>query len=311
MPTEHKVVVISKLRLLPQTILFYSHELKIITRKSMNTENFKWLRWSVIAVFLAVMLLSSLHQTEFVKGISPTINVLAIFTAVWLHGMKRYGLKNMLIFFLITWLISNSFEALSIQTGFPFGHYYYDQLPGPRLLQVPLIIMFAYFATGYSSWILSQILLRQYAQPLSEKNLFLSPLLAAFIMVIWDLCIDPLCSTVASLWIWPQGGAYYGVPLQNYFGWFMVVFIIYQSFALYLFKTASVTESWDSSFNSKSFWLEVVTIYAIQGLTQPMQYIGSQSHYAIYAAMALVSVFSMLFVALLAFLTVCDSQQLQ
>src|SRR5690606_2511887 len=107
-------------------------------------------------------LISAFWKSALVTQISPVITVIAIFTVIWLHGIALYGIKNIIIFFLITWIISNFFEALSIQTGFPFGHYYYDKLIGPRLFDVPLIIMFAYFGTGYSSWILSHVLLEQY-----------------------------------------------------------------------------------------------------------------------------------------------------
>jgi len=261
-------------------------------------------RWFFILVLLAVTLISALYKTELVMKLSPIVTVIALFTAVWLHGMARYGLKNMLVFFLITWLVSNFFEALSIQVGFPFGHYYYDKLLGPRLFEVPLIIMFAYFATGYSSWILSQVLLGQYAKPLSGKLLFLVPFIAAFLMVMWDLCIDPLCATVASLWVWRDGGPYFGVPIQNYFGWFFVVYISYQLFAFYIANSEATKPTAKEAFITKGFWLEIVTIYAIQGITQILQFFGATSHQDIYASMALVSVFTMLFVALLSFLKI-------
>jgi uncharacterized membrane protein len=50
--------------------------------------------------------------------------------------------------------------------------------------------------------------------------------------------MDPIWATVVRAWIWQQGGPYFGVPLSNFFGWYLTVYIIYQVFALYLRKRA-------------------------------------------------------------------------
>jgi len=34
--------------------------------------------------------------------------------------------------------------------------------------------------------------------------------------------------------VWQHGGAYFGVPLTDFLGWYLVVYVIYQLFALYL-----------------------------------------------------------------------------
>ncbi|WP_078061480.1 carotenoid biosynthesis protein [Legionella saoudiensis] len=261
-------------------------------------------RWAVIAIYLLATLFSAIWHGPVAELFLPIILVLAIFISACLHGTERYGIQNIIIFFLISWLVSHFFEALSIQTGFPFGHYYYDKLAGPRLFEVPLIIMFAYFGTGYASWILAHILLDQYATPLSGKQRFFVPLIAAFIMVMWDVCMDPLASTVYSLWVWKDAGVYFGVPLQNYFGWFLVVYIIYQVFALYIAKHDIMALSKSHIFSSKNFWREAVAIYGIQGLTQLVDPFGASTHLEIYESMALITLFTMMFVTLLASLKI-------
>jgi putative membrane protein len=60
------------------------------------------------------------------------------------------------------------------------------------------------------------------------------PLLAAFIMVAWDLAMDPVWGTVLHAWIWKQGGRYFGVSVSNFVGWYLTVYVIFQIFALYL-----------------------------------------------------------------------------
>lgn len=54
-------------------------------------------------------------------------------------------------------VISNVLENLSIQTGFPFGHYHYTG--GGKIFQVPWFIGPAYLATGYLAWVVATVLL--------------------------------------------------------------------------------------------------------------------------------------------------------
>jgi len=55
-------------------------------------------------------------------------------------------------------------------------------------------------------------------------------------MVAWDLSLDPIASTINQTWIWTQGGGYFGVPISNFLGWSLTVYIFFQLFALYLLK---------------------------------------------------------------------------
>lgn len=114
--------------------------------------------------------------------------------------------KNISIFFLITWAVSFFFENLSIRTGFPFGFYNYSPTLG--FLTVPFIIIFAYFAIGYLSWILSHVLTCQYSRKLEGKQIFIVPFIATFIIVMWDLTVDPISSTLQGLWVWTNSRTY-------------------------------------------------------------------------------------------------------
>ncbi|WP_298627239.1 carotenoid biosynthesis protein [uncultured Legionella sp.] len=267
-------------------------------------------RWFIILIYLVITVVCAFGKTPFINEIAPIISILTIFSAVWFHGLVRYGTKNLIVFFLVTWIVSNFFEALSIQVGFPFGYYYYDKLIGPRLFQVPFIIMLAYFSAGYVSWILANVLLNQYSTRLRGSTLFVVPVIAAFLMVMWDLCMDPLCSTIGSLWVWRDRGLYFGVPLQNYFGWFFVVYIIYQLFALYSSTFYDGEAINTEVLHYKWFWMEAVAVYGILGLTQIVQFIGATDHLETYGSMALISVFTMLFVALISYLKIKENKQL-
>ncbi len=255
-------------------------------------------RWVFIAIFFVVSLLSSFDLGSTINRMTTIGSVISLFFASCLHGLQRYGAKNTFVFFAITWVVSLFFEALSIQVGFPFGHYFYDKMAGPRLFQVPLLIMLGYFGMAYLSWVLSTILLRRYGQRLLGGSLFLVPLVATFIMVMWDVGMDPVSSTIDSLWVWKGGGAYFGVPLQNYFGWFLTLFVIFQIFAIYISRQDDKKGSL-----GKSFWAEAIVLYGIQGLFQVVAPFTMADHLEIYGSMAMVTIFTMLFVTLLSSIT--------
>jgi putative membrane protein len=95
--------------------------------------------WLLVAgYFLWVLADSFFHPTS--SGVSATVNVFFMISIATLHGLRRYSLKEFLIFFVITFIVSNFYENLSILTGFPFGHYHYTEALGPKLFLVPLLM---------------------------------------------------------------------------------------------------------------------------------------------------------------------------
>ncbi len=257
---------------------------------------FNKLRWSLIVIFLIVnILLIFTYQNSNLLAIDSFLVTALLFILAIFHGSERYGKKNILIFFLITWAVSFSFENLSIATGFPFGFYHYS--PSLGLLTVPLIIIFAYFAIGYLSWMLAHVLTGQYARKLEGKQIFIVPFIAAFIMVMWDLSVDPISSTLQGLWVWTYPGAYFGVPISNFFGWFLVVYIFFQIFALYLSKYDVIKEEKAFKLLNKPYWGETVAVYGITALGTILSVFYQYNDITL--SMALITVFTMIFVAIL------------
>ena len=46
-------------------------------------------------------------------------------------------------------------------------------------------------------------------------------MLGSFILLSWDLVLDPAMSLATKYWVWGTNGPYYGMPLLNLFGWFV------------------------------------------------------------------------------------------
>ena len=186
--------------------------------------------WILIAA-LAILLVT-LAATGVVKNGGVGILVVCIFSLI--HGINRYGKKNMLMFFIISSVISWSYESLSIVTGFPFGHYYYSDVLGAKIGLVPIIIIMSYFGVAYLAWSIGQVLIDQQNSQLKGASVFTIPMIASFVMVIWDLAFDPFASTINQAWIWENGGGYFGVPIVNFLGWYLCTFTIFITFSLFL-----------------------------------------------------------------------------
>jgi uncharacterized membrane protein len=220
--------------------------------------------WVVVALFIAVSLATVVSSSVFFT----TLYVALLVAFALLHGSLRYGWEGIAAFVVICLVISNFFENLSVVTGFPFGHYFYTDALGPKLLYVPLLIGPTYLGVGYLSWVLATILVGDVRRDASLPATAAAPLIAAFIMVLWDLNLDPGAATLGKWWIWQQGGGFFGVPLSNYLGWFFTVYVFMQLFALYLRARGPVPEVPQP----KSYFAQAIIMYAVIAFLFSIEY---------------------------------------
>jgi len=227
---------------------------------SKKQQNAMW----VCIVLLAVLNFILGATGDGLLGIfTPFFTTITLATFATIHGTKKYGLKKFLIFFLITCVVSWSYETISILTGFPFGVYYYTAHLGPKLWLVPILIMPSYFATGYLSWTIAHVLLDKFNARLKDSSVFTIPLIASFLMVMWDLSMDPHRATMLKAWIWEDGGAYFGVPFSNFLGWFLCVYTIFQLFALYQRSQSKKYPEEAKPIYDKNHWLQPTIMYGV------------------------------------------------
>ena len=102
------------------------------------------------------------------------------------------------------------------------------------------------------------------------------------------------------------------MPLQNFFGWYLTVFLFLAPFAWY----QSMRQARESS---RAFWAQAVVMYFLLGLRYPLVYLSTTesrqvtdpaghvwSTGDIRATSALVAIFTMMAFALIAGLRLCD-----
>src|ERR1700747_1405731 len=179
------------------------------TRGPTPTTIAMWLLLSIYAVARVFQILPGKLSMAAVVA----LHVLPLLLFALIHGAISYRPRGTLIFFAICFVVGNIFENLGVATGFPFGRYYFTDAMGPKFFQVPILLGLAYVGMGYLSWTLGRVILGNLRSSLVGARVVMLPLVATFIMVAWDFANDPVWTNINRLWVWEDGGAYFGVPL--------------------------------------------------------------------------------------------------
>lgn len=269
--------------------------------------------WGIVVAYVV--------GTLFTRILSiPVSLVLLLFPFTFIHGAKRYGWKGIVVFVVATIIISNILENLSILAGFPFGHYYYTDALGPKVALVPVFITPSYVSFGYLAWVLSTIIVGEVRRRSTPFIAVAVPLVASFMMVAWDLSLDPIASTINHTWIWTQGGGYFGVPFSNFLGWSFTVYLFFQLFALYLRQRGSndLTRTLPIA-----HYLQIIPVYMFTGVGfvidhqvgANMQVTDAVGHVwqtgDIYETSAIFAIYTMIFVSILALVILFRDQLVQ
>jgi uncharacterized membrane protein len=219
----------------------------------MKNEQSRLLLLTLLFLYLVARILQ-LFASRFSSLLIVTFHVIppALFAVI--HGARTYR-SRILVFAALCLGVGTLFESVSLRTGFPFGHYRFTDLMGPKLFDLPILLTLAYVGMGYLSWVLGLVILEGQNEPLSGRKIVLVPLAASFAMTAWDLSMDPVWADIDHAWVWQDGGSYYGVPVSNFFGWFFTAYIFFQLFALY-FRNRVIIPS------RTSHWRFAILFYA-------------------------------------------------
>ncbi len=197
--------------------------------------------WLLLVVFAGDNVLP-VFPHSFPRSLMAAAQIIPAALFALIHGALAYRLRGILGFAVASLGVGYVMETLGVFTGFPFGHHYFTDGMGPSLLGVPILMGPAYLGMGYVAWTVARVILTSgnSENALAGPRAVTLPLAASFVMVAWDFSFDPALSTYGRYWIWTQGGAYFGVPVSNFLGWYLTNYLIYQLFALYLRRRSSV-----------------------------------------------------------------------
>jgi uncharacterized membrane protein len=185
---------------------------------------------SVLLIILNVLLGMRIpFSVDFLLGY---VGALLIFV-VW-HAILTKGWKRSLLMFCLSFVVAFTAEALGVNYGLVFGHYYYTPILGISLFGVPFLAALAWEPIVYAAFCLSDLLATGTTRmiPLSrhKSSSIWAAVIGALATTAWDLMIDPIAVS-QGWWAWVGGGPYVpyvanGVPIQNFLGWLGVAFVI-------------------------------------------------------------------------------------
>ncbi len=170
--------------------------------------------------------------------------VTGVLTALLLMAHLE-GWRLALWLLLLCTLLAGGMELLGTTTGIPFGAYKYTDLLGPKFLgHVPYLIPPSWMMMLYPAMVISHAL---------GVKPFWRPVVAGFILTVWDFAMDPAVTTGFAYWTWLTEGGFYGMPLQNWLGWWLTGTLVAWAF----WKTSPQWRGhWDNA---------VLALYLIQG----------------------------------------------
>jgi uncharacterized membrane protein len=120
--------------------------------------------------------------------------------------------------FIAIYVLSLASELSGTTIGLPFGPYHYTDGLGPKWFgHVPLLIPLSWFLMAVPSFAIA----RRFGGAASGR--ISRVLIGSFVLLSWDLALDPAMSHATKYWIWGDGatGPYYGMPWLNLFGWYV------------------------------------------------------------------------------------------
>jgi putative membrane protein len=153
--------------------------------------------------------------------------VFAFLAAFLVMAFRDLGPRRALGWLGLGFAVAFGAEYASTRTGFPFGLYHYTGATAGRelfLWNVPFFDPLSFPFLAYASWCVARRVLGR-----SRGPGVLS--LSALLMMLLDVVMDPLAVRggrwfLGHLFHYPEGGAWFGVPLSNFAGWFLVGFAI-------------------------------------------------------------------------------------
>jgi uncharacterized membrane protein len=221
------------------------------------------LRRTAIVFLILYILLTIYPIVSIALGVAPAmfltpVSTLVGFTFAFLHAGQREGWSRTLRLLALVFGVSLLFESVGVATGLVYGPYHYTDKLGPLFLGlVPYLIPVAWFMMSYPSFVIADRLIP--ADWGRWQRILSVAAVGGMVMTAWDLVMDPIM-VASGHWIWDVSGAYHGIPLQNFWGWWLTVFT---TFALYILISGKTSESPTRKFDRLALGSYLVTALGI------------------------------------------------
>lgn len=207
--------------------------------------------------------------------------VVALLLTFLILSTLHLGFFRAMIWLAWGYCVAFSSEFSSIHNGFPYGLYHYKEeaFAGELILAgVPVWDSISYPFIAYASYATAWFLIEPHflkfrIDPhLSPSRPLTVCLFASILMMLADMIIDPV-SLLGTQWFlgdvyhYPHGGIYFGVPISNFLGWFLVACVIvfgFQIFEKFIFSKYRLPV-WGAKRFAGQAWLGPLFYFGILG----------------------------------------------
>ena len=212
----------------------------------------------ILYALLTVCSIVSLALGVETPRVMTPISTLVGFTFALLHASQRESWRKALQLLALVFGVSLLFESVGVATGWVYGPYHYTDTLGPLFLGlVPYLIPVAWFMMSYPSFVIADRLIpsgwKRWQRILSVAAV------GGLVMTAWDLVMDPIM-VAGGHWVWDTNGAYFGIPLQNFWGWWLTIFT---TFAIYLLVSGKIEKPANPKFDRLALGSYLVTALGI------------------------------------------------
>ncbi len=167
-----------------------------------------------------------------------------LFFLIYFIGCSLHlGLKRTILFGIAGYLIAWLSEFSSIHNGIPYGHYFYiEHTRGEELwvFGVPLMDSLSYVFLAYASYSMSLLVISPivyskgviyFLETRKIRHSAYTRILGSIFFVYLDIIIDPVALRgnrwfLGQIYGYPEEGVYFGIPISNFMGWFLVGFLL-------------------------------------------------------------------------------------
>ncbi len=148
-------------------------------------------------------------------GAGSYVSTLLIALPPFVALFEYLGARRAVLSLLALSAFGYAIESVGVVSGLPYGSFYYGDALGQKLLGlVPYLLPLSYAPLAIGA------VAAAWNDGSGRNHHLLLVLRAALLLTLMDGVLDPGAARMG-FWIWPNGGAYYGVPLSNYAGWLL------------------------------------------------------------------------------------------
>ena len=202
----------------------------------LSQKNILVLQYSIYIVGIIGHLFNPTRELMFwLTPVTLFISILFVFLSV-------VDNKQLLLWLIVTYLITLFLEIVGVKTGLIFGEYSYGNILGIKVFEVPLIIGLNWVIIIWGGILLSQ--------KLTIGPFWIGISTGAFAL-LFDIILEPVAISFG-YWSWEESI----IPLQNYIAWFIIAF----AFSFYYSKANIKT---NSSMPIHLFFVQLVFFFVL------------------------------------------------